>query len=115
MSVPPENTLADPEQLKADLQRHFAECKAKRDEAPQREIGTRGGVAGHQFPARRPRASIHDPPAARQALDNDKGRLWTPVARERRALGRASSGYGFYRLSSRMMALPNCHGLASSR
>ena len=73
MSVPPENTSADPEQLIADLQRHFAECKAKRDEAPQREIGTRGGVAGHQFLARRPRASIHDPPAARQALGNDKG------------------------------------------
>src|SRR6516164_7088023 len=28
MSVPPENTLADPDQLIADLQRHFAECKA---------------------------------------------------------------------------------------
>jgi hypothetical protein len=39
MSVPPENTLADPQQLIADLQRHFAECGAKRDEAPQREIG----------------------------------------------------------------------------
>ena len=90
MSVPPENTLADPEQLKADLQRHFAECKAKRDEAPQRKIGTRGPVAGHQFAARRPRASIHDPSAARQALGNDKGRLWTPAAPERRALGWAS-------------------------
>jgi len=32
--------LAYPERLIADLQR-LAECKAKRDEAPQREIGTR--------------------------------------------------------------------------
>jgi hypothetical protein len=90
MSVPPENRLVDPEQLIADLQRHFAECKAKRDEPPQSEIGTRGGVAGHQFLARRPRATIHDPPAVRQALGNDKGCLWTPVVRERRALGRGS-------------------------
>ena len=90
MSVPPENTLADPEQLIADLQRGFAECKAARDETPQREIGTRGDVAGHQFLARRPRASIYDPPAARQALGNYKGCLWTPAAPERRALGRAS-------------------------
>jgi len=36
MTVPPENTLADPEQLIPDLQRQLAE----RDEAPQREIRT---------------------------------------------------------------------------
>ena len=40
MSVPPESTLADPEQLVADLQRQLAECKAERDEVPQRETGT---------------------------------------------------------------------------
>ena len=40
MSAPPENTLADPEQLIADLQRQLAECKAERDEALQRETAT---------------------------------------------------------------------------
>ena len=81
MSVPPENTLADPEQLIADLQRQLAE----RDEAPQREIGTAEVLQVINSHARRPRASIHDPAAARQALGNDKGCLPPPAARERRA------------------------------
>src|SRR5580704_8737933 len=40
MSAMPDNTLADPEQLIADLQRQLAECKAERDEALQRETAT---------------------------------------------------------------------------
>src|ERR1700730_2989101 len=40
MSAPPDNTLADPEQLIADLQRQLAECKAERDETLQRETAT---------------------------------------------------------------------------
>jgi two-component system NtrC family sensor kinase len=40
MSAPPDNTLADPEQLIADLQRQLAECKAERDQALQRETAT---------------------------------------------------------------------------
>src|ERR1700739_2169346 len=40
MSAPPDSTLADPEQLIADLQRQLAECKAERDEALQRETAT---------------------------------------------------------------------------
>ena len=40
MSAPPENALADPEQLIADLQRQLAESKAERDEALQRETAT---------------------------------------------------------------------------
>jgi two-component system, NtrC family, sensor kinase len=40
MSAPPNNTLADPKQLIADLQRQLAECKAERDEALQRETAT---------------------------------------------------------------------------
>jgi adenylate cyclase len=37
MSATPDNTLADPEHLIADLQRQLSECKAERDEALQRE------------------------------------------------------------------------------
>jgi ABC-type sugar transport system substrate-binding protein len=44
MSVSPENTLTDPEQLTADLQRQLAECETERDEAPQREIGIADGL-----------------------------------------------------------------------
>ena len=33
MSVPPDSTLANPEQLIADLQRQLVECKAERDQA----------------------------------------------------------------------------------
>src|SRR5215475_9948475 len=40
MSAPPDNTLADPEQLIADLQRQLSECKAERDEALLQEIAT---------------------------------------------------------------------------
>ncbi len=40
MSATPDNTLADPEQLIADLQRQLSECKAERDEALQREMAT---------------------------------------------------------------------------
>ena len=40
MSAPPDNTLADPEQLVADLQHQLAECRAERDEALQRETAT---------------------------------------------------------------------------
>jgi hypothetical protein len=40
MSAPPDNTLADPEQLIADLQLQLAECKAQRDQALQRETAT---------------------------------------------------------------------------
>jgi GAF domain-containing protein len=40
MSAPPDNTLADPEQLIADLQRQLAECNAERDQALQRETAT---------------------------------------------------------------------------
>ena len=44
MSVLPEDTLADREQLTADLQRQLAESEAEHDEAPQREIGTAEGL-----------------------------------------------------------------------
>ena len=40
MSVPPESTLADPEQLELIYNVELAECEAERDEAPQRETGT---------------------------------------------------------------------------
>ena len=40
MSATPDSTLANPEQLIADLQRQLAECKAERDEALQRETAT---------------------------------------------------------------------------
>ena len=40
MSATPDSTLADSEQLIADLQRQLAECKAERDEALQRETAT---------------------------------------------------------------------------
>jgi adenylate cyclase len=36
----PDNTLSDPKQLIADLQRQLSECKAERDEALQRETAT---------------------------------------------------------------------------
>src|SRR5215471_21243053 len=39
MSAPPDNTLADPEQL-IDLQRQLGECKAERNEALRRETAT---------------------------------------------------------------------------
>ena len=79
MSVTSERTLADPEQVIADLQRQPAECEAERDGAPQSGDRDRGGVAGHQFLFRRPRAGIHDAPAAqrawlqRNALDSPRG------------------------------------------
>jgi hypothetical protein len=37
LSTTPDNRLADPEQLIADLQRQLSECKAERDGALQRE------------------------------------------------------------------------------
>src|SRR5262245_16680225 len=40
MSATPDSTLANPEQLIADLQRQLAECKAERDKALQRETAT---------------------------------------------------------------------------
>src|SRR5215468_7606159 len=40
MSATPDNVLADPEQLIADLQRQLAECKAERDQGLQRETAT---------------------------------------------------------------------------
>jgi hypothetical protein len=40
MSVMPDRTLADTEQLIADLQRQLAGCRAERDEALQRETAT---------------------------------------------------------------------------
>jgi adenylate cyclase len=40
MSATPESSLADPEQLTADLQRQLAECKAERDAALAREAAT---------------------------------------------------------------------------
>ena len=40
MSATPDSTLANPEQLRADLQRQLAECRAERDEALQRETAT---------------------------------------------------------------------------
>jgi hypothetical protein len=40
MSATPDDTLTDPEQLIADLQRQLAECRAERDEALQRETAT---------------------------------------------------------------------------
>ena len=92
MGVPPENTLTDPEQLIADLQRHFAE----RDEAPQREIGT-AEVCRSSIPRPATSPQYSRPAGARQALGNDKdacgrpprgsadrsgrrvGRIWTPA------------------------------------
>jgi hypothetical protein len=43
MSTMPNNTLADPEQLIADLQRRLSERKAEYDEALQRETAARNG------------------------------------------------------------------------
>jgi hypothetical protein len=40
MSAIPDSTLADCEQLVADLHRQLAECRAERDEALQRETAT---------------------------------------------------------------------------
>ena len=40
MSAMPDSTLADSEQLIANLQRQLAECRAERDEALQRETAT---------------------------------------------------------------------------
>jgi class 3 adenylate cyclase len=40
MSATPDSTLANPEQLIADLQRQLAECKAERDEGLERETAT---------------------------------------------------------------------------
>ena len=40
MSVPPDNTLADLEQIIADRQRQLAECKAERDEALEQQTAT---------------------------------------------------------------------------
>src|SRR4051794_26398443 len=40
MSATPDSTVADPEQLIADLQRQLAECKVERDQALQRETAT---------------------------------------------------------------------------
>jgi len=57
MSETPDSTLADSEQLIADLQRQLADCRAERDEGLQRETATRS-LAGHQFLARRPHAGV---------------------------------------------------------
>jgi hypothetical protein len=40
MSATPDSTLADSEQLIANLHRQLAECRAERDEALQRETAT---------------------------------------------------------------------------
>src|SRR6516164_6312081 len=40
MSATPDSTLANPEQLIADLQRQLAECKAERDEAFEQQTAT---------------------------------------------------------------------------
>jgi predicted component of type VI protein secretion system len=40
MSATPDSTLADPQQIIADLQRQLAECKAERDEALQQQTAT---------------------------------------------------------------------------
>jgi hypothetical protein len=40
MSSTPDSTLANPEQLTADLQRQLTECKAERDEALQQQTAT---------------------------------------------------------------------------
>jgi two-component system NtrC family sensor kinase len=40
MSATPDSTLANPEQLIADLQRQLAECKAERDEALEQQTAT---------------------------------------------------------------------------
>ena len=40
MSATTDSTVANPEQLIADMQRQLAQCKAERDEALQRETAT---------------------------------------------------------------------------
>ena len=40
MSATPDSTLANPEQLLADLRRQLAECKAERDEAFEQQTAT---------------------------------------------------------------------------
>jgi len=40
MCPTPDSTLADPDQINADLQRQLAECRAERDEALARETAT---------------------------------------------------------------------------
>jgi GAF domain-containing protein len=42
MSATPDSTLANPEQLIADLQRQLVECKAERDEALEQQTATAG-------------------------------------------------------------------------
>ena len=49
MSATTDSTVANPEQLIADMQRQLVQCKAERDEALQRGDRDRRGVAGHQF------------------------------------------------------------------
>ena len=40
MSATPDSTLANPEQIIADLQRQLAECRAERDEALEQQTAT---------------------------------------------------------------------------
>ena len=64
MSATPDSTLADPQQVIAELQRQLAErtapsvthCRARRGAGPADR--DRRGVAGHQFLARRSRAGV---------------------------------------------------------
>ena len=104
MSVPPESTLADPEQFRADLQRQIAEREAERDAAPQRQTGaaevlkvinSSSGDLAPVFTMRLPRS--------RHRYIGCLGR--SPRENAEHSGGRAGSIW-IHRLSPRMMALP---------
>src|SRR5215510_974393 len=126
MSPTPDGTLADPDQIIANLNRRLAECEAELDQgAAERDALRRELVdAGEQQAAtakvlqvtnsspRRPRASIHDPPAARATTRDAYGH---PPRRNTERWGGRSRRIWILPTIPTMMALPNCHGLASSR
>ena len=102
MSLPPETTLADPEQLIADLHRQLAE----RDEAPQREIGTAEvlqvinswpGDLASVFTIRLPRG---------KHWATTKDACGRPPRGNAERSGRRVGRIWIHRLSPRMMALP---------
>jgi len=64
MSPTPDSTLADPQQVIADLQRELAQLKGRlKERTAERDAGGSEGCDGrgppdHQFLARRPRAGV---------------------------------------------------------
>jgi hypothetical protein len=110
MSVSPESTLADPEQVIADLQRQPAECEGERDEVPKRETGTAevlqviNSYTGDLAPV----FTIRLPPS-RHGYKGCLGR--SPLGNAERS-GRRVGRIWIHWLSSRIMALPQLPWLA---